>query len=163
MSAPTDQDKNQKKPVPRPTASWATLAAIGVLAVIMGVSFVFLRPLIVLLPEDQRFTGITPDQLKALNDQLFAWIGMVFRSWGAFAIGLGTMMAAVAGTAYRRGDLWAWWALATAGILTFGIFLTVNVLLDSDFKFLIALLLAAYLWALWYGRSSRRRVNGRQG
>lgn len=108
MSAPTDQDKNQKKPAPRPTASWAPLAAIGVLAVIMGVSFVLLRPLIVLLPEDQRFTGMTPDQLKALNGQLFAWIGMVFRSWGAFAIGLGTMIAAVAGTAYRRGDLWAW-------------------------------------------------------
>ena len=57
MSEPTDQDMNQKKPAPRPTASWATLAAIGVLAVIMGVSFVLLRPLIVLLPEDQRFTG----------------------------------------------------------------------------------------------------------
>jgi len=150
MSAPTDQGKNRKKPVPRPRASWATLAGIGVLAVIMGVSFVLLRPLIVLLPEDQRFTGITPDQLKALNDQLFAWIGMVFRSWGAFAIGLGIVMAAVACTAYRRGDLWAWWTLASAGILTFGIFLTVNVLLGSDF--VIALLLAAYVWALWYGR-----------
>jgi hypothetical protein len=148
---PTDEHENQK-PVLRPIASWATLAAIGVLAVIMGMSFVLLRPLIVLLPEDQRFTGMTPDQLKALNGQLFAWIGMVFRSWGAFAIGLGTMIAAVAGTAYRRGDLWAWWALAATGILTFGIFLTVNVLLDSDFKFVIALLFAAYLWALWYGR-----------
>jgi hypothetical protein len=40
-------------PAARPTASWATLAVIGALAVIMGVSFVFLRPLIVLLPEDQ--------------------------------------------------------------------------------------------------------------
>ena len=76
---PTDEHKNQK-PALRPTASWATLAAIGVLAVIMGVSFVLLRPLFVLLPEDQRFTGITPYQLKAFNGQLFAWIGMVFRS-----------------------------------------------------------------------------------
>jgi hypothetical protein len=154
MSAPTDDHKNCGKLVPRPTASWATLAAIGVLAVIMGVSFVVLRPLIVLLPEDQRFIGLTPDQLKALSGQLFAWIGMVFRSWGAFAIGLGTLMATVAGTAYRRGELWAWWALATAGIITFSIFLTVNVLLASDFKFVIAFLLAVYLWALWYGRRS---------
>ena len=60
---PTDEHENQK-PVLRPIASWATLAAIGVLAVIMGMSFVLLRPLIVLLPEDQRFTGMTPDQLR---------------------------------------------------------------------------------------------------
>lgn len=148
----TDQAENHGKPALRPTASWATIAVIGAVAIIMGVSFVLLRPLIVLLPEDQRFTGMTPDQLKALNGQLFAWIGMVFRSWGAFAIGLGTMIAAVASTAYRQGERWAWWALAIAGVLTFGIFLTVNVLLGSDFKFVIALLFATYLWALWYGR-----------
>ena len=148
----TDQVENNGKPALRPAASWATIVGVGVVAIMMGVSFVLLRPLFVLLPEDQRFTGMTPDQLKALNGQLFAWIGMVFRSWGAFAIGLGTMIVAVAGTAYRQGELWALWALAIAGLLTFGIFLTVNVLLGSDFKFVIAFLLAAYLWALWYGR-----------
>ena len=147
----TYRAENDDKPALRPTASWATIATIGVVAIIMGVSFVLLRPLIVLLPEDQRFTGMTPDQLKALNGQLFAWIGMVFRSWGAFAIGLGTMIAAVASTAYRQGERWAWWTLAITGVLTFGIFLTVNVLLGSDFKFVIALLFAAYIWALWYG------------
>ena len=136
----------------RPAASWVTLAGIGILAVLMGVSFVVLRPIIVLLPEDQRFTGLTPDQLKALNAQLFIWIGFVFRSWGAFAIGLGIMVTAVASTAYRQGDRWAWWALAVAGLVTFGIFLTVNLMLGSDFKYPIALLLTAYLWALWQGR-----------
>ena len=117
----------------------------------MGVSFVVLRPLILLLPEDQRFTGLTPDQLKALNAQLFIWIGFVFRSWGAFAIGLGILVSAIASTAYRQGDHWAWWALAAAGLVTFGIFLAVNLMLDSDFKYPIMLLLAAYLWALWHG------------
>lgn len=146
---------NKNEPTLRPTASWAVLAAIGVLSVIMGVSFVVLRPMIVLLPEDQRFTGMTPDQLKAMNTQLFAWIGMVFRSWGGFAIGLGTLLTAVAGTAYRRGDPWAWWAMAVTGVLTFGIFLTVNLLLGSDFKLVIALIFVAYLWALWYGRPAR--------
>ena len=136
----------------RPVASWVTLASIGIPAVLMGVSFVVLRPIIVLLPEDQRFTGLTPDQLKALNAQLFVWIGLVFRSWGAFAIGLGILVTTVASTAYRQGESWAWWALAVAGCLTFGIFLAVNVMLGSDFKYPIAFLLAAYLWALWHGR-----------
>lgn len=137
----------------RPAASWGTLAVIGSLAVIMGVSFVVLRPIIVLLPEDQRFTGLTPDQLKAINAQLFVWIGFVFRSWGAFAIGLGILITAIAMTAYRQGERWAWWALAVAGLTTFGIFLSVNLMLGSDFGVPIALLLAAYVWALWYGRS----------
>ena len=81
------------------------------------------------MPEDQRFIAMTPEQLKALNPHLFVWVGMVFRLWGA-AIGLGTMISAVAGTAYRHGDRWAWWALAIA----------------------IGLLFATYLWALWHGR-----------
>ena len=136
----------------RPAASWVTLAVIGILAVLIGASFVVLRPIIVLLPEDQRFTGLTPDQLKAFNAQLFVWIGFVFRSWGAFAMGLGILVSAIASTAYREGDRWAWWALAIAGLVTFGIFLIVNLMLGSDFKYPIALLLAAYLWALWHGR-----------
>jgi len=136
----------------RPAASWITLAGIGLLAVVMGVSFVVLRPIIVLLPEDQRFTGLTPDQLKAINAQLFVWIGFVFRSWGAFAISLGILLTAVASTAFRQGDRWAWWALAVSGLITFGIFLTVNLMLGSDFRVPIALLLAAYVWALWHGR-----------
>jgi hypothetical protein len=126
-------------------AVWRMLAGHCILA---GV----LRPILVLLPEDQRFTRLTPDQLRALYTQLFVWIGLVFCSWGAFAIGLGIMVTAVASTAYRQGDRWAWWALAVAGCLTFGNFLTVNLMLGSDFKVPIALLLATYLWALWHGR-----------
>jgi hypothetical protein len=147
MSEPIDQGLRK-----RPAASWGTLAAIGVLAIAMGISFVALRPVVVLLPEDQRFTGLTPDQLKAINSQLFVWIGLVFRSWGAFAIGLGTLVVAVACTSYRQEEYWAWWALGVSGVLTFGIFLVVNVVLGSDFTYPIAFLLAAYLWALWLGR-----------
>lgn len=136
----------------RPKTSWVTIAVIGVLAIVMGVSFVLLRPIIVLLPEDQRFTGLTPEQLKAINAQLFVWIGFVFRSWGAFAIGLGILVSAIACTAYRQGERWAYWALAMAGLITFGIFLAVNLMLASDFKYPIMLLLTAYIWALWQGR-----------
>jgi len=137
----------------RPLGSWATLVVIGGLVILMGVTFVFFRPLVALLPEDQRFISLTPEQLNAFNPKLFVWIGLVFRSWGAFAIGLGIMLCTVAGTAYRAGERWAWWTLAVVGVLTFGIFLAVNVFLGSDFEFLLALLCGAYVWALWRGRS----------
>jgi hypothetical protein len=134
-----------------------TLTTVGAAGIIMGVSFVLLRPLVVLLPEDQRFTGLTPDQFQALNPRLFTWMGMVFRSWGAFAIGLGALMVFVATQAYRRGDTWAWWALLVAGTTTFGIFFVVNLLLGSDFRFVIGLLAVAFGWALWHGRPRMHR------
>jgi len=133
--------------------SWRILATIGGLAVVMGLAFVFLRPLIVLLPEDRRYTGLTPDELQFMHPRLFEWVGFVFRSWGAFAIGLGILIIFVAANAYRRGEAWAWWAFAVTGVLTFSIFLTVNLLLNSDFKFVIGLLLGVYVAALWLGRS----------
>ena len=129
--------------------SWKILTAVGVAAIIMGLWFILLRPRIVLLPEDSRFTGLTPEQLKALNPKLFEWVGFVFRSWGAFAIGLGVLIAGVAMNAYRREERWAWLTLAVAGLLTFSIFFAVNVALGSDFRLIIAGLMVIYLFALW--------------
>ena len=129
--------------------SWKILAAVGITAVLMGSWFILLRSRVVLLPEDSRFTGLTPEQLRALSPKLFEWVGFVFRSWGAFAIGLGVLMAGIAANSYRRAERWAWLTLAIAGSLTFSIFFTVNMLLGSDFGFVIAGLFAAYLFALW--------------
>ena len=142
---------------PMPKLAWIPILVIGILAVGMGLAFLLLRPSVVLLPEDQRFTGLTPESLRALDPQLFAWIGMVFRSWGAFAIGLGLMIGGLAAYGYRRGEIWAERLLAVAGVCTFGVFLTVNVLLGSDFGLVIGVLLAVFLAALGYGHVSRRR------
>lgn len=139
-------------------AAWITLVVIGALAAAMGIAFALLRPLIVLLPEDQHYTGLTPEQLRELDPQLFDWIGMVFRSWGAFALGLGIAIIGLAAFAYRRGEVWAQWVLVITGIATFSIFLTVNVLLRSDFSVLIAILLAAYMGALFYGWYTMRKA-----
>lgn len=140
-----------------PKVAWVTLVAIGVLAVLMGSAFVLLRPAVVLLPEDQRYTGMTPEELRSLHPALFDWMGMVFRSWGAFAIGLGIAIASLAGFSYRSGDIWAERTLFITGISTFGIFLSVNLLLGSDFGLFIGILLLTYMAALAHGRWSRPR------
>ena len=137
-----------------PKSSWMTLTVIGAASILMGVIFVALRPLVVLLPEDQRYTSVTVEQLRAHSPALFAWIGMVFRSWGAFAIGMGILVIGISVSAYRHGERWAWWSLAVAGLTTFGIFLSVNLALGSDFRWVIAALCGAYIWALWKGRRS---------
>ena len=133
----------------RLAASWKILAAIGTAAILMGLWFILLRPTVVLLPEDSRFTGLTTEQFKAAQPKLFEWAGFVFRSWGAFAIGLGVLIIGVAMNAYRHAERWAWLTLAIAGLLTFSIFFLVNVALGSDFRLVIAGLFAIYAFALW--------------
>lgn len=139
-----------------PKLAWLPIAVIGMVTVGMGLAFVMLRPNVVLLPEDQRYTGLTPEQLRVLDPELFSWIGMVFRSWGAFGIGLGVMITGLAAYGYRRGELWAERLLVVAGFCTFGIFLTVNVLLRSDFALVIGGLFVAFFAALVHGYWSRR-------
>ena len=143
-----------------PKLSWVTVGVIGALAIVMGLFFFFIRPLVVLLPEDQRYTALTADQLRSYSPQLFSWIGMVFRSWGAFSMGLGISITGIALFAYRQGETWAQWLLVLIGAITFGLFLAINIVLGSDFKLLIGVLLAVYMGALFHGRKfgvARRR------
>jgi len=39
------------------------------------------------------------------------YIGVLFRMYGVFNVAFGLMASAIAATAFRRGDRWAWWAL----------------------------------------------------
>ena len=55
----------------------------------IGCWFILLRPQVVLLKEDQIFTGLSSIQLNKMFPMLFKWIGLVFTSWGAFIIGNG--------------------------------------------------------------------------
>lgn len=150
-----DVKANGERPVPG--LAWVPIVVIGLVAVAMGLAFVLLRPSVILLPEDERYTGLTPEQLTTFNPQLFSWIGMVFRSWGAFGIGLGLMIAGVGAFSYRRGQAWAERLLFATGACTFGIFLTVNVLLRSDFAIVIGGIFLVYLASLGFGLWSRRR------
>ena len=141
-----------------PRLAWIPIVTIGLLAIAMGLAFVLLRPSVILLPEDQRYTGLTPEQLVEFDPQLFSWIGMVFRSWGAFGIGLGLMIAGVGAFGYRLGQAWAEGLLFAVGICTFGIFLTVNVVLRSDFAIAIGGIFLIYLASLAFGLSRRKRA-----
>jgi hypothetical protein len=141
-----------------PFDSWAAMAALGFLAVVTGVAFIFLRPNFILLPEDQSFTGLSPEELRRINPALFAWIGMVFRSWGGFATGLGVIIVGVACTGYRTGLRWAWWVLGLATLTTLSVFAWVNFALKSEFLPLIALAMLLVLVSLWRSRKAGRAV-----
>ena len=124
------------------------LIFVGLSSVLMGLHFILIRPNFVFFPEDARFTHLSSEQLQAYNNNLFAWIGLVFRSWGAFALSTGILIMGVAAYGLRKKARWAYITLAFAGISSLSIFLLVNLSLHSDFLAVIGLLFVLYLLAL---------------
>jgi len=47
------------------------------------------------------------------------YIGVLFRLYGVFNVAFGLMASAIAVTAFRRGDRWAWWALLVGNTLAY--------------------------------------------
>jgi hypothetical protein len=46
-------------------------------------------------------------------------MAVLFRVYGAYIVAFGLLAIAVAVTAFRRGDGWAWWALLLANTIAF--------------------------------------------
>jgi hypothetical protein len=46
------------------------------------------------------------------------YIMVLFRMYGVFNLAFGVMASAIAVTAFRRGDAWAWWALFVGNTIT---------------------------------------------
>ena len=83
----------------------------------------------------------------------------MFRSWGAFAIGLGILTVGLACTSFRAGERWAWWLLGLATLTTLSIFAWVNFILGSDFLIVIMLAALTVLIALWRARKVMYSAN----
>lgn len=128
--------------------AWKVLFLIGFVIVLIGLHFLLIRPNFVFFPEDSRFTGLSSEQLKEYNSNLFTWLGFVFRSWGAFAISTGVFIMGTAAYGLRKKTVWAYYVLALGGLPSLSIFLFVNLSLNSDFVIVIGLLLVLYLLSL---------------
>lgn len=46
------------------------------------------------------------------------YITILFRTYGFYNVAFGVLGAAIAVTAFRRGDRWAWWALLCGNLIT---------------------------------------------
>ena len=57
------------------------------------------------------FTRGSWSELVASSPMTSRYIGVLFRMYGVFNVAFGLMALAIAVTAYRRGERWAWWAL----------------------------------------------------
>lgn len=135
------------------------LGAFGVTLIGMGVYFVAIRP--ALLPEDLRFIGITVQQVENTMPGLPIWLGHVFRVMGGYIAATGILILRLALTSFRCRERGAWLTALISGLTSIGCMVLTNVLIDSDFKWLlvgIGVLWGASLTAfLWETRSLESR------
>jgi hypothetical protein len=57
-------------------------------------------------------------ELVSTSPMTAKYITILFRTYGAYNVGFGVLGAAIAVTAFRRGDRWAWWALLAGNTIT---------------------------------------------
>ena len=66
------------------------------------------------------YTGGAWPELVSSSPTTAEYIEILFRMYGVFNVIVGLMGVAIATTAFRRGDGWAWWTLLVANTMALG-------------------------------------------
>jgi hypothetical protein len=65
------------------------------------------------------YTGGSWDQLVATAPKTAGYITLVFRMYGIYIVAFSLLGVAIATTAFRRGERWAWWALLVGNTIAY--------------------------------------------
>ena len=129
------------------------LALGGAVLMLLGLYFIFVRP--PLLPEDPRAMGTTLAQVEAAVPGLAGWLRRVFWVMGGFMFTTGLLTFYVAVTSFRARVRGVAGVMALAGLASIGATALVNVMIASDFKWLILSFVSPWALALGLYRSER--------
>ena len=77
------------------------------------------------------FTGNSWADLMISSPQTAGYIEVLFRMYGVFNVIVGVMAVAIAATAFRRGDVWAWWTLLIANTIALGSAMTYDRIVNA--------------------------------
>jgi hypothetical protein len=135
------------------------LALAGIILMGLGLYFVLLRP--PLLSEDLRYMGISLSEVQLHVPGLLPWLRRVMWVMGGYAISTGLLTLYVAATTFRARAKSAAGIVAVAGITSIGWMAFVNFIIDSDFKWLILVLVLPWVvaLALYHAESSSKRLS----
>jgi hypothetical protein len=128
----------------------------GVVLMLLGLYFVFIRPS--LLPEDIRFMGTTLDNIRATLPGLLLWLRRVFWVMGGFMFASGLLILYVAQTSFTNHTLQARLIVTLAALSSIGWMAIVNFLIDSNFKWLILSFNLPWIVALILSGGERRQL-----
>lgn len=126
----------------------------GIWLVALGAYFIFLRP--ALLPEDPRYIGRSLEAIRLAVPGLEQWLGHVFNVMGGYMIAAGMMTTLVACRLYARRDIITLVALLATGAVSVGLMSVTNFILNSNFRWLLAV--PAFLWLIGLVCFWRERV-----
>ena len=76
------------------------------------------RGLPILTAGYEGFTKSSWSELASTSPMTAKYIGVLFRMYGIYGVAFGVMAIAIAVTAFRRGERWAWWALLVGNTIT---------------------------------------------
>ena len=124
--------------------SSSLLVLAGVILMLVGFYFIFLRP--PLLPEDLRYTGTTLSIINSNVPDLARWLKKVFWVMGGYIFTTGLLTAYIAVTSFRARTRGALLVAAIAGFTSIGLMTVVNFIIESDFKW--TLLALTFPWAI---------------
>lgn len=65
------------------------------------------------------FSGRPWQELTAASPAAAEFAQVVFRVYGAYIVAFGVLALAIAATAFREGEAWAWWALLAGNSLAY--------------------------------------------
>ena len=134
--------------------SATVLALGGAILMILGLYFVFLRP--PLLPEDPRFMGTSLAQIQMSVPGLLIWLRRVFWVMGGYMFASGLLTFYVALTSFRDRVRGAVGVVAISGLSSIGLMAAVNLMIASDFRWLILSFVVPWALALSLYRSERK-------
>ena len=66
------------------------------------------------------FTKGSWSELVQTSPRTAGYITLLFRTYGAYCVAFSLPVIALAATAFRRGDRWAWWALLVGNTIALG-------------------------------------------
>ncbi len=133
--------------------SATVLALGGAILMVLGLYFGLLRP--PLLPEDPRFMGTSMAQIQLSIPGLLIWLRRVFWVMGGYMFATGLLTFYVAFTSFRERVRGAAGVVAISGLTSIGLMATVNMMIASDFKWLILSFVVPWVLALVLYRSER--------
>jgi hypothetical protein len=143
MSTTADVSGEERQSGRNWTVSSLLLLTFGLILVIVGGYFWFVRP--PLLPEDLGFLATSPTEIDAAAPKLKVWLAHVFRVLGGYIVSCGILTIALATTSYREHRAAAVVAAGAAGAASIGLMTAVNFSINSDFRWILSGI--ALLWA----------------
>ena len=107
------------------------------------------------------YSGGSWAELVSSSPMTAKYIEVLFRMYGVFNLIVGLMAMAVAATAFRRGDAWAWWTLLVANTMALVSAMTYDATVNAIGPFELSEYLGLFLVYIALALTARLRAAGR--